>query len=382
VSWSSRNQHRRRPVLIDRCFDLAAVDDPAAMPLPSLPTMSGRWRRRLQAVVCASVVLIAASTASAQADTDALRRDLLAQADQAREAGDHVRAVEFAERAATLRMSPSLALLLAQEHEQLGHLVVALDHARRCTTEATGDPALRNRERLLGICRELTEVLSRRVGRLTVRVPSELAGATVRVGERELPSAAWGVAVPVDPGEVVVRVSDPRTHHEQRVTVSVAAGATAEVALTAPRQVVERPVVAAVLPPDATARDGLATRPARSPAEPARAGVGVGPWVVAGVGVAAFVGAGVLWAIHDGAMSDRDAACDADGCDPSSVDADARMRTLTTATNVAIGVGGAAVAGGVVWFLVGRTGGPEGERARMTAWVVPTSSGVAVGGVW
>ena len=80
-------------------------------------------------------------------------------------------------------------------------------------------------------------------------------------------------------------------------------------------------------------------------------------------------------------LGEREAACDARGCDPSSVDADARMRGLTTATNVAIGVGGAAVAGAAVWFLVSRLGGRETERARPTAWVFPTATGIAVGGV-
>lgn len=85
-----------------------------------------------------------------------------------------------------------------------------------------------------GICRSSPRVLSRRVGRLTVRVPSELARATVRVGDRALPSAAWGVPVPVDPGEVVVRVSDAARRHEQTVTVRVAAAA-ALVSMPLPR---------------------------------------------------------------------------------------------------------------------------------------------------
>lgn len=335
----------------------------------------GRW---LRAVVCAAATLSAPAIALAQTDADALRRDLLAQAEQAREAGDHARAAELAGRAGTLRMTPSLALLLAQEHEQLGHLVTALDHARRCTADATSDAALRNRERLLGICRELTGVLTGRVGRITVRVPADLARATVRVGGRELPPAAWGVAVPVDPGEVVVRVSDEARHHAQTLTVRVGPGASVEVEA-------DPPAVAA--PPTAAPRPAVAQpeRPpsgVRAPAEgPVRRGGAVGPWVVAGFGAAALVGAGVLWALHDGAMSDRDGACDAGGCDPSAVDADARMRGLTTATNVAIAVGSAAVAGGVVWWVLSRSGGREAEGGRPTAWMLPTGTGVLLGGV-
>lgn len=331
----------------------------------------GRWAR---GVTCAVALLVASATAYAQTDADALRRDLLAQADRAREAGDHAQAIELAERAATLRMTPSLALLLAQEHEQLGHLVTSLDHARRCTADATADPSLHNRERILAICRELTEVLSRRVGRLTVRVPRELTRATVRVGERALPSAAWGVAVPVDPGEVTVRVSDDALHHAQAVTVRVAAGESAEVTLEAPR--VEAPATRAVT---VTRAPPASVTPASE--TPRRGGVGAGPWVIAGVGAAGLIGAGVLWGMHGAAMDERDGACDAGGCDPSAVDADARMRDLTTATNVAIGVGAAALAGGVLWFVVARARGDGTEERGPTAWVVPTATGLAVGGV-
>ncbi|MDP3221313.1 MAG: hypothetical protein Q8S73_44935 [Deltaproteobacteria bacterium] len=323
-------------------------------------------------------MLVTASTATAQTDGDALRRDLLAQADQAREAGDHARAVQFAERAAALRMSPSLALLLAQEHEQLGHLVTALDHARRCTADATSDTALRNRDRLLGICRELAGVLTGRVGHITVRVPTELARATVRVGDRELPSAAWGVAVSVDPGEVVVRVSDETRHHVQTLTVRVVAGTNVEVEVPAPE-------VTAPLTPEPrrvlAQPERTAARVVTPPEGPPRRGAGAGPWVVVGFGAAAFASAGVLWALHDGAMSERDGACDVGGCDPSAIDADARMRTLTTATNVAIGLGSAAGAGAAVWWLVSGLGGRE-TQARPTVWVVPTEAGVTVGGVF
>jgi hypothetical protein len=123
----------------------------------------------------------------------------------------------------------------------------------------------------------------------------------------------------------------------------------------------------------------LRVAPVQPPSAPTQAGAGAGPWVLAGIGAASFIGAGVLWALHDGALGDREAACDARGCDPSSVDADARMRELTTATNVAIGAGGAAVAGAAVWFLVSRLGGRETERARPTAWVFPTATAIRRG---
>ena len=313
----------------------------------------------------------------AQTADDTLRRDLVAQAEQARDAGDHARSVDLATRAAQLRMTPSLGLMIAQEHEQLGHIVDALDHARRCAADASTDRTLRNRERIARNCRDLASSLSPLVARVTVRVPSDGASATVMVGTRSVPPAGWEVPIAVDPGDVVVRASAPDGRRFEQ-TVHLARGASAEVvvalAVPAPSEVVAvvtRPSVS----PD-TPNHGMAPR-----TMPIRRSVGVGPWVVAGVGAVSLVVAGVLWSMHGDAVAERDGACDAGGCDLSAIDADARAHDMTLGTNVAIGIGSAAIAGGLTWFLIARSGTGEALVLRPSAWLLPGGAGLTLGGI-
>lgn len=335
-------------------------------------------RRRTRSSVLAAVRFVvfaavsnAASAAAQVTPDDALRRDLIAQAEAARDAGDHARAYELATRAAQLHASPSLSLLLAQEAAQAGRIAVALDHAHRCVTDvATVAP--RNRERIQRICSDLVRNLDGRIARLTVQVPEELSatsGLVVQAGTQDLPRATWGVPVPVDPGELVVRATLPDGRRFER-RLLLAEGDRAEVAVT----FASAASAAAVAP--------IATHDA--PHSPSvRSGVGAGPWVVAGLGAVALGTAGVLWALHGNAVSERDAVCDAGGCDPSSIDANNRAIDLARATNASLIVGGVALAAGVTWFVIATArGGRAGDApvVRPIAWALPGGAGVGVGG--
>ncbi len=314
--------------------------------------------------------------AAAQSADDALRRDLVEQAERARESGDHARSLDLATRAGQLRMTPSLALMLAQENEQLGHIVDALDRARQCASDALRDPNLHHRDRLARICRDAATALAQRVARVVVHVPAADGTATVLVGGRTIPPAGWDVPIPVDPGDVVVRASTADGRRFER-TVPVAAGASADV--TVALRVV--PTESAV--PTVAAVTTVATpTPLPAPAEPtSRRRVGAGPWVVGASGAALLVTAGVLWAVHGSAISARDGECSVAGCHPAALDFDQTARNLTLGTNVTLGLGGAAMTAGVIWYVVARTRRTESIAMRPTAWVVPTLQGVAVGGV-
>lgn len=286
---------------------------------------------------------------------DIARRAMLAEADRARDAGDHARALDLAVRAGRIRMTPSLRLLLAQEHAALSQPLEALDAAGRCVHEAETDPAIANRERIVANCRALVTSLRARVGQVIVRAPSSApADLRVRVQDAELAAPLLGVAYPVAPGAVVVEASSARGAF--RAEVRVDAGATREV-------VVElTPVVVSTAP---------IAPPTRAPAT--RGGPGAAPWIVVGAGAAALGASVVFYALHQGAVADRDAACDATGCDPSARDANDAAATWRTLNNAALGVGAAAVAGGVLWWLLARSRHDHPPRA---AWNVgPTSAG-------
>lgn len=276
-----------------------------------------------------AAALLGTPAAAAQSAADlAARQELVAQADAAREAGDHARALDLATRASRIRMTPSLQLFIAQEQRVAGQLVEAYANALACAQGARADVSMRNREAILGTCESTARTLDPLLGRVRVALPADAYDdVRLEVAAAEVPAALRDQPRVVMPGSVRVRATAPgRTPFDQEVRV--AAGSTVDVRVTLP-------AAAAV-------------------AAPARRGPGAAPWVVAGVGVAGVAAAGVLFGLAAAAQSDRDALCAERGCLPQAQEHDARYRDDALYGNVALGVGAALVVGGVVWYLVAR----------------------------
>lgn len=335
--------------------------------------------RRFAALTLLSLTL--PSLALAQHNSDEIaRRELIERAERASDRNDHAGALEQAERAGRIRMTTSLRLLLAQEHRALSHPLEALEQATACQREAQAQSSLHNRRRILGACTSMVSELQRQVGRLTVRVPSPApAGLTVRVGDESVSEALWGVARPVRPGQARVEASQGgRVVFTREVTVSAGQEATVEVSV-APEPAAAptpTPVVQAPAQPASTATN-VDVRPAPTPRPETRSGgPGAGPWVVAGTGVALIALGGVFWALREGAVGNCTVESDAIAC-PTAEDATRAEGAagMGIAANVSIGVGIAAVAGGALWWVLGRSR----ERSGATVSVSPMSGGAALG---
>ncbi len=282
--------------------------------------------------VCAALALVLMPSLSLAQESpiEVARRDLLTRAEQARGDGNHALALDLGTRAGQIRMTPSLRLLIAQEHESLGHTLEALDEARRCAHEAVADSGLRNGPAILARCEEIVRTMEPRVSRLTVRV-ARAEGTVVAMGAQPLPPALWNVPLPILPGTVRVTAtaSDGRRFTRE---VSVVAGGAAEIVIDLPQE------------------GATTARPSAQTSAPARQGPGAGPWILGGLGLASLGAMAAFWALHEDAVSERDAACDASGCDPVALTHDDRARTFTTLTNVSLGLGLAAVGGAVLWY--------------------------------
>jgi hypothetical protein len=309
-------------------------------------------RRRSASLAITTLVALAPTLAFAQAGADAIvRRDLLDQAERARRAGDHPTAIDRALRALTIQATPSVHYFLAREYDLAAQPLAALEQAGACARGAEADVALRNRAALLGACRLLVTQNEARVGHVTVRFTGEaVSGVTVRVAGATLRDAVIGVPYPVPAGAVRVEASAPE-HEDWSREVTVAAGENVdvEVSLTpTPPPPPPPPPPPVTIAPVTIAPVAIAA-PVRPP--PSRSVV---PLVVGGaVSAASFVTAGALFAASLGARSDRDGACRGTPvvCDASSLDDDARYRTYTWATDVAVGVGAASLlAGAIVWW--------------------------------
>ncbi len=329
-------------------------------------------RRTVPAVLLAAVALASAAASAQDSPTEVARRELIAQAEAAATAGDHARAVQLGERAAQLRVTPTVQYFLAREHLALDHPVEALGYSGACARAAEADPTLRNREGVLAACRTIVTTSEARVGRVTVHVASDApAGLTVRLRGVVLPSTLYDVAYPVTPGAVVLEASAPG-HLPLRREVTITAGRTEAVDV----RLDPEPVV--VAPTPAVVPAAVVVVPPRVVAATPR-NYSIGPWIVVGGGAAAFILSGVFYGLASSEMSARDGLCPAPCVDPTpeARTHDVQYGEHIERTNIALGVGAALVVGGGVWLLVDRLSHRESTGPALRGLVTPTSIGLA-----
>lgn len=352
----------------------------------------------------------AVSVASAAQTTDptllASRRALIERATAARTAGRHQEALDLAQRAAQIQMTPSLRLFVMQEQTQVGQLAEAYSSAIACQSEAARDTAA-SAQTIARLCTESVNSLQNRVGRVIVTVTPAVEGVRVFVANRELHSVLFGQDYVVTPGEVSVRAEAAGYRSVSR-TVTVGAGASMAVPLALEREAqpdtsVSTPPDAqggttnVVTPPDntdngttaqpsdtsdttaggASAQSSSSATGARRPVDQPRR-LNVGAVATMATGGAVLVGGAVMLGLGASAASEYNKLCDP-RCTQDNV---AMGRAAYDRANLMFGlgiagaaIGGAAAVGGLVWMLVAR---PSAPPARV-AFVSPTSTGAVIG---
>lgn len=337
-----------------------------------------------------------ATPAEAQDGRDELARTrLLSQAEAAFQAGDHTTALDLARRAGEIRMTPSVLLMLAEEHNALGHTLDALAAAERCLLSLEADHHVAQRRQMRRSAERLRDSLRTRVGYVSVQVPTPPpAGLQVRVQGGELVPALWSVPYPALPGIVTVEANAGAMTFRREMTLAAGRTETVVIALTTPPVVATPPIVPPVVDPPQPVVEPAPAPVLRTSAPvteapptheaPAPRGPGAAPWIVAGTGVA-VLGAGlVFFLMRNGAIDERDAACapDTECSDNAFTTAQGhhdRAVTYNTVSNVALGVGAAAVVGGAVWYFVARPGRSAPSRTALRWYVTPTADGASLG---
>jgi hypothetical protein len=332
-------------------------------------------RRPSHTLFARAFVIVSALAPGAMAQLasdDVARRALIREAQEASRRGDHLAAIERATRAAQLRATPSIQYFLAREHRSVGHVVEALAYAGECVSAATADVSLHNRAVVIEACREVEASVATRVARLSVRPPSPApAGLRVQVNGAALADVLLGVEYPVTPGDVNIHAEAPGFVPFNRA-LSLAEGQTEAVAITFEPEAVAPPPPPP--PPPPPARVEVTPPPTTVPPRTLEAprGAGVGPWITAGAGALTLGAAGVVYGLALSARDDRDTAANGAQYDPIAETYNQRYRDLLVVTNVLIGVGAAALAGGVTWWIIART------RTNARALVTPGSLSLAL----
>jgi hypothetical protein len=356
---------------------------------------------------------------------------------EAFEAGQFEQALLAFRASYELLASPNTRLYMGRCYRALGRVASAFTAFRLAAREAADRLTSSGEKRYAATrdaaTREAAEI-EPKVPWLTIAVPAGTPdGFRVKRNGEDVPTAAWGVAVETDPGDVRIEASGPRlVPFQKQVTLSESARERVEVeakklptavlavklqtrpsgvAATLDGQPVDATTVGAPMELDVGEHSGVVSAPGYLPfrwtmslADGQRATVhavlepdthaiataqGTPPWVffaVAGASAAALgIASGI--AVHAQALQNQQLQLDSYARDPNVRDA---IRSQATAANVLFVGGGVLGAGAVVLAFLTQWRSEQGPTAARPArsaaqealapWIAPESVGVAAHG--
>lgn len=232
---------------------------------------------------------------------------------------------------------------------------------------------------------ERREGLTPRLPKLVVKVDDPAVKLTVLRDDTRLEPATFGVALPVDPGQRVVRVKDgERILHQEVVTVTESRQVEVVLSLSA-IEAANKEVEDTTPPP--------VVQPPPPPPEETTSAQLIAGFVVAGVGVSGIIAAGVLGGVALSNKGDADSPDSCVGqstlyCTQSGIDS---LESAETFANVSqwVGIGSLLVTAIGVTLIVTAPSdeGTLSERAEretprlsasLSPWVGPAAGGVAI----
>ncbi|MBL8684807.1 MAG: hypothetical protein JNK05_36865 [Myxococcales bacterium] len=347
---------------------------------------------RRVALSVAAIALSASSHAFAQmSDAEsAARRSLIDQATAARTANNPRQALDLAQRAGRIQMTPSLRMFIAETHASMGNHADAMGAADRCVQEADRDTAASNRTLILSRCRAISEAARARVGYVTVTV-NGANNASVRVNDTTLSDALMGVPFVVNAGAVRITATAAGFSDYTR-ELNVNAGSTVVVDIALQRATSSAGSTASGAGSSAGSSAGasgaasggasVANNAGRGsvpgPSDGAPARVAVGSLVLMGVGGASLAASLGFYLARNASLAGCNVTTTYVECvTDEQARAAASANTHAIASAVALGVGAAAVVGGAIWLGVGlATGSRRRAAVAPTALVVGSNNAV------
>jgi hypothetical protein len=313
------------------------------------------------ALICAAGLTAYASKAHGQAEDQAAARVLFEQGRSLMKGGHYTEACPKLDAARKLFVSAGILLNLADCHEKIGRTASAWTEFG----EAAAVAKRTNRENDAEEATRRQAALEPTLARLTIRVAHPIPGLSVKRDGAPIAPAAWGAALPVDPGTHEIHAEaagfEPWT--------STAGVSTAGEAVT-----VDVPALRATLGAPQPAADGK-VKPVLVtvvPGETAQES-NVLPWALIGGGGAVAVGGVVLMLVEAGHASDART-----NNDPAKYDAAKTPWTVGLVGAIA----GVATAGVGAALLVARPGESAPGGSTVYAWWGPSAGGLRLAGSW
>ncbi len=290
---------------------------------------------------------------AAQATDAAHARELFKQALALQASGDFQAALLALQQVATFRLTPQVRYNIALCQEKLGKLADAFQNYRTCVAEAREIKA----QDVATAASTAFARVEKLVPYLQVLLPETVPGATITLDGDELRPDALANPIPLNPGTHVIDAQAPgfEPFHSE---VTLEPGASKGIEITWARET----------KPTETA----ATRPADegpSPSSPSmsssKQALRTGAWISGGVAVVSFAAAAVMYARRSSSIDDLNQACgdNHSACPASARDAYDNGKQSTTLGNIAMGLGIAGLATGVVLFAISAS---DGARSSTT----------------
>jgi hypothetical protein len=334
--------------------------------------------RLLVMIACALAIPSVPARAAAQTNDTALAAQLFTDARTLMRKGDYAEASKRLTESARLDPRVGTFANLAECDEKLGHPAAARGNWQQALNlaQSTHD------DRIHAV-QEQFERLDRIVPKLQLSAAAPLAETfLVSIDNVSLGPGAIGTLLPIDPGVHSIAASAPG---KKTWTTTLQAGSNGAVAAILIPALEDDPSAARIAIAPSSSHERQEPDVAPAPPGPART-VGL---AVLGAG-AAGVGVGTVFGVL--AMSEKSSARSACGpsypvCDPqtsASVEGhQATGRTDATISTIAFALGGAALVGGTILYLVARPKTPHAESRWVLSPAVARDAGaIVVHGAW
>jgi hypothetical protein len=342
--------------------------------------------------VCLLVLLICAAAsrqAYAQAtDTDrSLAQSLFDQGKRLMDAGKFADACPKLEESERLDPAGGTLLNLALCHEHEEKVATAWTDFKAALGAARRD----GRQDRIDAAEQHITALEPKLPWLTITVTDAAPGQELKLDGALIGQAAWGTAVSIDPGNHELSASAPgRKQWTSNVTLAISARESMNVPALAiaPEQAAFTPVAAQPIVPARPAVPAPEPQPRHAPAA---LGYQTTGWLIGGAGVVA-TGVGVYFGVRTFSKKKQsDALCPTDlTCTPQGAALNDEAHSSAWISDVAIGVGLAAIGAGVYLLLheEGATTRAEAPRTaartplKLDATVLPGGGQISVTRDW
>jgi tetratricopeptide (TPR) repeat protein len=329
-----------------------------------------RSRASCCAVACAT--LLFSGLAHAQSEDQAAARTLFNEGKKLLEQKQYPAACAKLDAARKLYVSAGILLNLADCYDKIGRSASAWTEFGEAASAAENA----NRTDQVKEAKRRQAAIEPKLARLLVRVPRAVKGLSIKRNESALGAAAWGAAIPVDPGTHEIRAEASGYETWTKSVEVTVAGQTTTV------DVPELHRSAATAPIPTTPSENL-SRERKEVGAAAESDTGTTPaasrshvldWVLIGSGVAIGLGGGSLMLVESNrAQQARDR------------DDLAAYNQTKTAYYVGLGgaiAGGAVAATGMLLFAMHKGKGTVTTGTVATPWVATGSGGVSLSGRW